>query len=68
MVRQPPDHARHPPDRKSTAHHEHRQEPPPPPPTILPLVGGAANITSVAHCMTRLRLGLPTARSSRTRR
>ncbi|MEV5941641.1 PTS transporter subunit EIIC [Streptomyces sp. NPDC051994] len=25
---------------------------------ILPLVGGAANITSVAHCMTRLRLGL----------
>ncbi|MFJ7912801.1 PTS transporter subunit EIIC [Kitasatospora sp. NPDC096204] len=26
--------------------------------TILPLVGGAANIRSVAHCMTRLRLGL----------
>ncbi|MFJ4183803.1 PTS transporter subunit EIIC [Kitasatospora sp. NPDC089509] len=25
---------------------------------ILPLVGGAANIRSVAHCMTRLRLGL----------
>ncbi|MEU4493165.1 PTS transporter subunit EIIC [Streptomyces sp. NPDC023998] len=25
---------------------------------ILPLVGGAANISSVAHCMTRLRLGL----------
>ncbi|MCX4584488.1 PTS transporter subunit EIIC [Streptomyces sp. NBC_01481] len=25
---------------------------------ILPLVGGARNITSVAHCMTRLRLGL----------
>ncbi|MER5771468.1 PTS transporter subunit EIIC [Streptomyces sp. NPDC001985] len=25
---------------------------------ILPLVGGAANITSVAHCMTRLRLGV----------
>ncbi|MGW6601647.1 PTS transporter subunit EIIC [Streptomyces sp. NPDC055036] len=25
---------------------------------ILPLVGGAANIASVAHCMTRLRLGL----------
>ncbi|WAZ22501.1 PTS transporter subunit EIIC [Streptomyces cinnabarinus] len=25
---------------------------------ILPLVGGPANITSVAHCMTRLRLGL----------
>ncbi|MEU9865306.1 PTS transporter subunit EIIC [Streptomyces sp. NPDC047971] len=25
---------------------------------ILPLVGGAANIGSVAHCMTRLRLGL----------
>ncbi|GAA3372731.1 PTS transporter subunit EIIC [Streptomyces sannanensis] len=25
---------------------------------LLPLVGGAANITSVAHCMTRLRLGL----------
>ncbi|MFE1954409.1 PTS transporter subunit EIIC [Streptomyces sp. NPDC059524] len=25
---------------------------------ILPLVGGAANVTSVAHCMTRLRLGL----------
>ncbi|MFF0432759.1 PTS transporter subunit EIIC [Streptomyces sp. NPDC004327] len=25
---------------------------------ILPLVGGAANIDSVAHCMTRLRLGL----------
>ncbi|WP_415952319.1 PTS transporter subunit EIIC [Streptomyces sp. KLOTTS4A1] len=25
---------------------------------ILPLVGGADNITSVAHCMTRLRLGL----------
>ncbi|MFJ9022345.1 PTS transporter subunit EIIC [Streptomyces sp. NPDC102259] len=25
---------------------------------ILPLVGGPANVTSVAHCMTRLRLGL----------
>ncbi|WP_405985746.1 PTS transporter subunit EIIC [Streptomyces sp. NBC_00872] len=25
---------------------------------ILPLVGGAGNVTSVAHCMTRLRLGL----------
>ncbi|BAU85020.1 PTS sucrose-specific enzyme IIBC component [Streptomyces laurentii] len=25
---------------------------------ILPLVGGTANIESVAHCMTRLRLGL----------
>ena len=25
---------------------------------ILPLVGGPANISSVAHCMTRLRLGL----------
>ncbi|MFF5451325.1 PTS transporter subunit EIIC [Streptomyces sp. NPDC012950] len=25
---------------------------------ILPLVGGAGNIASVAHCMTRLRLGL----------
>ncbi|OKI10060.1 PTS alpha-glucoside transporter subunit IIA [Streptomyces sp. CB02923] len=25
---------------------------------ILPLVGGAANVTSVAHCMTRLRLGI----------
>ncbi|MFB6980981.1 PTS transporter subunit EIIC [Streptomyces scopuliridis] len=25
---------------------------------ILPLVGGAANIASIAHCMTRLRLGL----------
>ncbi|MFC7306394.1 PTS transporter subunit EIIC [Streptomyces monticola] len=25
---------------------------------ILPLVGGASNITSVAHCMTRLRLGV----------
>ncbi|MER7664636.1 MULTISPECIES: PTS transporter subunit EIIC [unclassified Streptomyces] len=25
---------------------------------ILPLVGGAVNVTSVAHCMTRLRLGL----------
>lgn len=25
---------------------------------ILPLVGGARNITTVAHCMTRLRLGL----------
>ncbi|MEU7023725.1 PTS transporter subunit EIIC [Streptomyces sp. NPDC046203] len=25
---------------------------------ILPLVGGAGNIESVAHCMTRLRLGL----------
>ncbi|MFI8289484.1 PTS alpha-glucoside transporter subunit IIA [Streptomyces sp. ms191] len=25
---------------------------------ILPLVGGAQNIDSVAHCMTRLRLGL----------
>ncbi|MEV5973791.1 PTS transporter subunit EIIC [Streptomyces sp. NPDC051921] len=25
---------------------------------ILPLVGGARNISSVAHCMTRLRLGL----------
>ncbi|MER5729166.1 PTS transporter subunit EIIC [Streptomyces sp. NPDC002138] len=25
---------------------------------ILPLVGGPANITSIAHCMTRLRIGL----------
>ncbi|MEU6438740.1 PTS transporter subunit EIIC [Streptomyces sp. NPDC047046] len=25
---------------------------------ILPLVGGSANVTSVTHCMTRLRLGL----------
>ncbi|MFE2374309.1 PTS transporter subunit EIIC [Streptomyces sp. NPDC059398] len=25
---------------------------------ILPLVGGARNVTSVVHCMTRLRLGL----------
>ncbi|WP_314620230.1 PTS transporter subunit EIIC [Streptomyces stackebrandtii] len=25
---------------------------------ILPLVGGAENISSIAHCMTRLRLGL----------
>ncbi|MER6217948.1 PTS transporter subunit EIIC [Streptomyces sp. NPDC001674] len=25
---------------------------------ILPLVGGAANIGSIAHCMTRLRIGL----------
>ncbi|MEU5523400.1 PTS transporter subunit EIIC [Streptomyces sp. NPDC047860] len=25
---------------------------------ILPLVGGAENVASVAHCMTRLRLGL----------
>uniref|UniRef100_UPI00056C0514 PTS glucose/sucrose transporter subunit IIB n=1 Tax=unclassified Streptomyces TaxID=2593676 RepID=UPI00056C0514 len=25
---------------------------------LLPLVGGADNITSVAHCMTRLRLGV----------
>lgn len=25
---------------------------------ILPLVGGAANVRTVAHCMTRLRLGL----------
>ncbi|WP_037765240.1 PTS transporter subunit EIIC [Streptomyces sp. 142MFCol3.1] len=25
---------------------------------ILPLVGGPANVVSVAHCMTRLRLGL----------
>ncbi|WP_455351066.1 PTS transporter subunit EIIC [Streptomyces sp. SYSU K217416] len=25
---------------------------------LLPLVGGAANVASVAHCMTRLRLGL----------
>ncbi|MCW8375620.1 PTS transporter subunit EIIC [Streptomyces justiciae] len=25
---------------------------------LLPLVGGPANVTSVAHCMTRLRLGL----------
>ncbi|MEU6079335.1 PTS transporter subunit EIIC [Streptomyces sp. NPDC047108] len=25
---------------------------------LLPLVGGARNVTSVAHCMTRLRLGL----------
>ncbi|AJC56621.1 PTS transporter subunit EIIC [Streptomyces sp. 769] len=26
--------------------------------TLLPLVGGADNVTSVAHCMTRLRLGI----------
>ncbi|MFI0711762.1 PTS transporter subunit EIIC [Streptomyces inhibens] len=25
---------------------------------ILPLVGGAANLSSIAHCMTRLRLGI----------
>jgi sucrose PTS system EIIBCA or EIIBC component len=25
---------------------------------LLPLIGGPANVTSVAHCMTRLRLGL----------
>ncbi|MFF8290877.1 PTS transporter subunit EIIC [Streptomyces sp. NPDC016309] len=25
---------------------------------LLPLVGGAGNVTTVAHCMTRLRLGL----------
>lgn len=25
---------------------------------LLPLLGGAYNITAVAHCMTRLRLGL----------
>ncbi|MFG3117231.1 PTS transporter subunit EIIC [Streptomyces sp. NPDC048197] len=25
---------------------------------LLPLVGGAPNVTSVAHCMTRLRLGV----------
>jgi len=25
---------------------------------ILPLVGGARNVTSVSHCMTRMRLGL----------
>ncbi|MFI6768685.1 PTS transporter subunit EIIC [Streptomyces sp. NPDC050355] len=25
---------------------------------ILPLVGGAENLTSIAHCMTRLRLGI----------
>ncbi|UQA93615.1 PTS transporter subunit EIIC [Streptomyces halobius] len=25
---------------------------------VLPLVGGAANVTSIAHCMTRLRLGI----------
>ncbi|MDJ1137499.1 PTS transporter subunit EIIC [Streptomyces iconiensis] len=25
---------------------------------ILPLVGGASNVTSVTHCMTRMRLGL----------
>ena len=25
---------------------------------LLPLLGGPANVTSVAHCMTRLRLGL----------
>ncbi|MFG2941828.1 PTS transporter subunit EIIC [Streptomyces sp. NPDC048282] len=25
---------------------------------LLPLVGGPANVTSVAHCMTRLRLGV----------
>lgn len=25
---------------------------------LLPLVGGAENLTSIAHCMTRLRLGI----------
>ncbi|MEV0172876.1 PTS transporter subunit EIIC [Streptomyces sp. NPDC050803] len=28
---------------------------------LLPLVGGPTNVTSVAHCMTRLRLGLADA-------
>ena len=26
--------------------------------TLLPLTGGPANVVSVAHCMTRLRLAL----------
>ncbi|MFI0908250.1 PTS transporter subunit EIIC [Streptomyces sioyaensis] len=25
---------------------------------LLPLIGGAGNVTSIAHCMTRLRLGI----------
>ncbi|MFE0510167.1 PTS transporter subunit EIIC [Streptomyces sp. NPDC058964] len=35
-----------------------RQDPASTAAAILPLVGGPANVTSVAHCMTRLRLGL----------
>ncbi|MET9955272.1 PTS transporter subunit EIIC [Streptomyces sp. NPDC006339] len=47
------------PDDQSSPHdksspHDHRATAA----AILPLVGGAGNISSVAHCMTRLRLGL----------
>ncbi|KIE25125.1 hypothetical protein LK08_21665 [Streptomyces sp. MUSC 125] len=35
-----------------------RNDPAPTTTTVLELVGGPANVTSVDHCMTRLRLGL----------
>ncbi|MFJ8547337.1 PTS transporter subunit EIIC [Streptomyces sp. NPDC093586] len=39
-------------------HKDHAKDPHATAAALLPLVGGPANVTSVAHCMTRLRLGL----------
>ena len=47
-----------PPHSKGTTHHGTDDKNRAIAAAILPLVGGAANVTSVAHCMTRLRLGL----------
>ena len=70
-VRSP--HSRSPQSRRSTPGTTHSKAPRPWPThknrataaAILPLVGGAANVTSVAHCMTRLRLGLRRPRARR---
>ncbi|MGC9378130.1 PTS transporter subunit EIIC [Streptomyces sp. MH13] len=45
-------------DHRKDPHKDHRKDPTATAAALLPLVGGPANVTSVTHCMTRLRLGL----------